>query len=101
MKDGDNLMHPAEASSWRTALKAAAAAPRCTARSKRTGESCRAPAVTGWRVCRMHGAGGGHAAGPSHPSWRHGVRSQEWLEERRHLNDLVREMHEVERLLCG
>ncbi len=32
-------------------------APRCTARSKRTGLPCRSPAVRGWRVCRMHGAG--------------------------------------------
>src|SRR5262249_47688622 len=28
-------------------------APRCTARSKRSGQRCRAPAVRGWRVCRM------------------------------------------------
>ena len=35
------------------------AAPRCTAKSKRTGKRCRAPAVRGWKVCRMHGARGG------------------------------------------
>jgi hypothetical protein len=27
------------------------AAPRCKARSKRTGQPCRAPAVRGWKVC--------------------------------------------------
>ena len=32
------------------------AAPRCTAKSKRTGKRCCAPAVRGYRVCRMHGA---------------------------------------------
>jgi hypothetical protein len=32
------------------------AAPRCRARSKRTGQRCKAPAVRGFRVCRMHGA---------------------------------------------
>ena len=38
------------------------------------------------------GAGGGHKAGPTHPSWRHGVRSQEWVEMRRHTSDLARVM---------
>ena len=31
------------------------AAPRCSAKSKRTGMPCRSPAVRGYRVCRMHG----------------------------------------------
>ncbi len=52
-------------------------ASRCTATSKRTGMPCQAPAVRGWRVCRLHGAGGGHKAGPSHPRWVHGERSQQ------------------------
>ncbi len=95
MKDDGNPMNP----TWRTALTAADAAPRCTARSKRTGQPCKAPAKSGWRVCRFHGAGGGHQAGRSHPSWKHGMRARAWLEERRHLNELVREMHELERLL--
>jgi hypothetical protein len=30
------------------------AAPRCGAKSKRSGFSCQAPAVRGKRVCRMH-----------------------------------------------
>jgi FtsX-like permease family len=37
-------------------MQMAHAAPRCTATSKRTGKPCRAPAVRGWHVCRMHGA---------------------------------------------
>ena len=32
-------------------------ARRCRARSKRSGKPCQAPAVNGWAVCRMHGAG--------------------------------------------
>lgn len=52
-------------------------APRCNAKAKSTGERCKCPAVRGWRVCRMHGARGGHAAGPGHPQWKHGGRSQE------------------------
>ena len=34
-------------------------ASRCHAKSKRSGLQCRAPAVRGHEVCRMHGAGGG------------------------------------------
>jgi len=48
MKDDDNPMNSADA------------APRCRAKTKSTGERCKAPAVNGWRVCRVHGAGGGH-----------------------------------------
>ena len=36
---------------------------RCRARSKRSGIQCRAPAVRGHSVCRMHGAGGGAPEG--------------------------------------
>jgi hypothetical protein len=36
---------------------------RCHARSKRSGLECRAPAVRGHSVCRMHGAGGGAPKG--------------------------------------
>jgi hypothetical protein len=58
-------------------------APRCTAHSKRTGLLCKSPAVRGWNVCRMHGAGGGALAGVDHPNFRHGLRSQEMQEVRR------------------
>jgi hypothetical protein len=40
-------------------MQSAHDAARCGAKSKRTGKPCRAPAVRGCRVCRMHGAGGG------------------------------------------
>lgn len=53
------------------------AAPRCGATSKRSGKQCRAPAVTGWAVCRLHGAGGGQRPGKAHPNYRHGARSRE------------------------
>ena len=36
---------------------------RCHARSKRSGLRCQAPAVRGYSVCRMHGAGGGAPLG--------------------------------------
>jgi hypothetical protein len=66
--------------------------PRCCARSKRTGERCRAPAVTGWRVCRFHGARGGGPAGERNGMFRHGQATREAIEERRALTDLIRQV---------
>jgi hypothetical protein len=57
------------------------------------------PAVRGWRVCRVHGAGGGHPAGRGHPRWKHGMRSREWVEMRRSVNKLVREVREIEQMV--
>jgi len=44
-------------------MQSAHDAPRCKAKSKRTGKCCRAPAVRGCRLCRMHGASGGAPTG--------------------------------------
>ena len=70
-------------------------APRCTAKSNRTGKPCRAPAVRGWSVCRMHGAGGGAKAGAAHPNWQHGTRSGEAVEVRKLVNMLGREARKL------
>ncbi|CAN5692268.1 hypothetical protein BH24GEM1_BH24GEM1_31800 [soil metagenome] len=43
---------------------------RCSAKSKRSGEPCRSPAVTGRATCRMHG--GTAPRGVASHSWRHG-----------------------------
>lgn len=74
-------------------------APRCTATAKRTGERCNGPAVNGWSVCRFHGAGGGHGPGAAHPSWRHGLRSREWVEARRDMNDLARQTRAIAQMI--
>ncbi len=66
-------------------------APRCTAHSKRTGLPCRAPAVRGWKVCRMHGARGGAPCGEAHGNYLHGARSSDVLEIRRLASKLNRE----------
>jgi len=76
-------------------------APRCTAKSKRSGLPCKSPAVRGWAVCRMHGAGGGAKPGKAHPAWRHGLRGQEWIEARAKMNELMKEAREIERILRG
>ena len=55
------------------------AAPRCKAKSKRTGKPCRAPAVRGCKVCRMHGARGGAPEGKRNGNYKHGGRSKETI----------------------
>jgi hypothetical protein len=55
-------------------------APRCRAHSKRSGLSCKAPAVKGWKVCHKHGAGGGAPTGKRNGNYRHGVNTQGLLE---------------------
>lgn len=77
------------------------AAPRCHATAKRTGQPCRAPAVTGWRVCRVHGAGGGQPPGPAHPNWRHGGRTKDAAALRAIVAELARESRELAQRLTG
>lgn len=70
-------------------------APRCSAKSKRTGLTCKSPAVRGWAVCRMHGARGGAKPGKAHPNYQHGERSRESLSLRALVNTLCRESRET------
>lgn len=56
--------------------------PRCHARSKRTGQQCQAPAVTGWKVCRYHGAGGGAPKGERNGNFKTGNYTLEARAER-------------------
>jgi len=65
-KRNGNLMDPAQR------LREA---PRCHARAKSTGQPCKAPAVKGWAVCRVHGAGGGAPKGKANGQWKHGARA--------------------------
>ena len=65
-------------------------APRCRAKSKRTGLPCRSPAVTGHRVCRMHGAGGGAPEGKRNGNFKHGGRTKEVIEAARYTRELLR-----------
>ena len=81
METDDNPMHPAQRLQK---------APRCSAKAKRTGISCKAPAVRGWSVCRMHGARGGAPCGTENCMWRHGGRGQELAELRRMTRELTR-----------
>jgi hypothetical protein len=64
------------------------AAPRCTAKSKRTRKPCRWPAVRGWQVRRMHAARGGAPERKRNGNYRHGARSKATIELRRLIKSL-------------
>ncbi|WP_274609280.1 hypothetical protein [Mesorhizobium sp. L-8-3] len=64
-------------------------APRCTAKSKRSGFQCKAPAVRGKKVCRMHGARGGAPCGSLHGRYVHGKQTRKAIEARRETRDLI------------
>jgi hypothetical protein len=76
------------------------AAVRCKAHSKRTGQLCGSPAVRGWSVCRMHGAGGGAPCGRRNGNYRHGYRTKEAVRARRELAALLRESRQTLALLA-
>ena len=76
-------------------MRSAHAAPRCSARSKRSGAPCRGPAVQGWTVCRMNGAGGGAPEGPGNGAWTGGERSKDAVETRRALAALLASAHRL------
>jgi hypothetical protein len=69
--------------------------PRCSARSKRTGEGCRAPAVTRWSACRFHGAGGGGPKGKANGNYRHGGFTCEAIAQKQDLSEWVRAMAQL------
>jgi len=64
--------------------------PRCKATSKRTRKPCQAPAVTGWKVCRFHGAGGGAPKGNANGMYRHGQYAGEAITERKAVAEMIR-----------
>ena len=63
--------------------------PRCTATSKRSGKPCQAPAVCGWKVCRMHGARGGAPKGKDNGAYRHGQCTNEAKQERQLVSEMT------------
>jgi uncharacterized protein YjcR len=64
-------------------------ASRCHAKSKRSGLQCRAPAVQGSSVCRMHGAGGGAPKG-NRNALKHGDFAAETLALKKEIAALAR-----------
>src|SRR3954452_17102010 len=89
-----NLMRPKKSARFDTVRLDIA--PRCSARSKRSGEQCRGPAVHGKRVCRMHGGavGSGGPSGKGNGRYRHGGCTRE-------AKALVSDLNLMARLLKG
>ena len=77
-------------------MQSAHDAPRCRAKSKRTGLPCGSPAVNGYRVCRMHGAYGGAPEGKANGSFRHGGRTKEATNASRHINAIARLLRDLD-----
>lgn len=86
MKNGTNQMRSAAPMH---------AAKRCKAKSKRSGQPCKGPAVRGWAVCRMHGARGGAPKGPRNGSYKHGLLTQEAVKDRRLMRHCVRALRGI------
>ena len=59
--EGDALMGCCEKDPFILTLGGRIRCPRCQAKSKRTKQQCRSPAIRGKRVCRIHG---GRSTGP-------------------------------------
>jgi hypothetical protein len=74
-------------------------APRCTAKSKRTGQRCKAPAVRGCSVCRFHGARGGAPKGIDNGAWKHGLYSNAAKVERILVKLLLKDTSSLRKLL--
>ena len=90
-----NPMHPNKFDRFDTARLNNA--PRCRARSKRSGLPCKAPAVTGYRVCRMHGARGGAPEGKCNGNYRHGQATNEGRRIIARINHLGRMLRQLRR----
>ena len=62
--------------------------------SKRSGKRCQSPAVKGYEVCRMHGAGGGPPKG-NRNALKHGLYTPEAIEMRRVIAALTKQAREL------
>jgi len=71
------------------------ASPRCGAKT-RTGSTCRAPAVSGRKRCRMHGGAKGSGAPKANQNARkHGLFSGDAIAERRQIRMLLGEARKL------
>jgi hypothetical protein len=66
------------------------AAPRCTAKSKRSQQACRAPAVKGRNVCHIHGGRSPGAPKGNTRALKHGHYSKDAIAARRQIAELLK-----------
>ena len=75
-------------------------APRCGAKTRR-GTPCQSPIVRGRKRCRMHGGAYGSGAPKGNKNaWKHGLRSKEYLEEKRKGREIIRQMRTLMDKVC-
>lgn len=72
---------------WRRAIELAHSAPKCRAKSKRSGCRCRNAAMRGKRVCRMHGGKSVPKSGQDNGNYRNGRYTLQAQDERRQLRE--------------
>lgn len=71
------------------------ASPRCGART-RSGTSCRAPAVSGKRRCRMHGGAKGTGAPRGNQNaLKHGAFTKKAIQQRSEMRELFRQARKL------
>jgi hypothetical protein len=80
---------------WKAALAMAQAAPRCRARCRYSKRPCRAPAMRGRPVCRLHGGKGGGPKGERNGAYRTGRYAAEAKAEREATRALLRELRRL------
>jgi uncharacterized protein YjcR len=90
-------MSGSHARNWRPMLDS----PRCGAKTRK-GESCRAPAVTGKKRCRMHGGAKGSGAPQGNSNAvTHGGFTKDSIERRAMLRDQIRQAQKLLKDLGG
>jgi hypothetical protein len=98
-RDGDRRRRPGGGVSPQSKDQPVASAiTRCPARSKRSGKTYQGPAVKGWGVCRMHGAGGRAPKGNKN-ALKHGRYTAKSIALRRAIRELLRESRELVRAI--
>lgn len=65
-------------------------AARCSAKSKRSGKGCLAPAMRGRNVCRMHGGKAGAPRGERNGSYKDGLHTNEIVALKREIAGIIR-----------
>lgn len=76
-------------------MRAIAVHPRCGAHARTTGQPCRCPAMANGR-CKLHGGKSlGAPRGAKNGNFRHGQRTQQALERRREVRELLLGLREA------
>jgi hypothetical protein len=97
---------PDEPGGWRYALAAADRAPRCGARRKANGQSCRAPAMANGRCHKQGGAATGARTVEGlercrRAPWKHGARARDVREAGRLRGEARRMVATIARILAA